>query len=366
MIRKFILPLLVPVLLVSSCKPKVAEIESDLGIVKEISGNTGNRYRRLMSENRVSPSGCICLVGQEDILRRISMGLRRFDSRDNASGSFGADGLPDFAGETIVSIIDTVNVPYSMPSGQNAHALREMTVCQAMLAVDTLSHISPYDFKGLGEKKSSKIIVLADPYPACFGSDDVRGLFSYFGYGVPVMSSLEIMLKEIFKEMPSANVGILCDGRYEGSGIYEESFRKYRDEYGAEGAECFVLSLDDRNAVLRNFLDRYQEAGNSRPLDVLVVEDMRLDADNVKAEVAGLVSLLSQDSVKYGNLLSARFHIKDAISSIASESYDYLRTANLFSHKISLPVCEYYFAVPSLSENDEGAYILIQDNYVQN
>ena len=341
-----------------SCGSGAPDTGSSIPLVSGIIDDRTNAYHSMMSGAAAEPYGGICITGSDRAVRHLARKMRFIDCVDNVTGAPGADGLPDFAGETILSFLDTTDAPYSSLLVNGQDRLREIAVRQALLAVDTVYHISPYDQEGRGVKASAKVIVLADACLARFGKSDIDTLFRVFGCDIPVFSPIDILLEEAFAEAEGRdlNVGIVCDKGIESA--YRGRFSHFRKKYGAGDSECAVFSLSRSGNPLKDFLDRYLESGRTRPIDVLLVDTPEVKAENMKSSAVDFISLLSGDSVKYGGLLSDSFHIMDSADAVIAACYSFLRVSNNFTHRISMPVCEYFHIGSS--------GILIHDSYVQN
>lgn len=99
------------------------------------------------------------------------------DDFDNIDARKISDGLPDFAGETIVSILNFADTAYmNRPATKDGQtALRELTVNGALAALKIPSRC--------------KILIICNPILSEYGGSDVSDLFERIGCDVPVICS---------------------------------------------------------------------------------------------------------------------------------------------------------------------------------
>jgi len=97
---------------------------------------------------------------------------------------------------------------------------------------------------------------------------------------------------------------------------------------------------EDPRKQLRDVLRQYMVPGS--PLDALIVDQYGVDMNLVKAEL-DLISLggTEEDAAMY-KLFTAHFQVYDPADAVVKATYDYLRKANLFSHRIAKPAVKYY------------------------
>jgi len=127
----------------------------------------------------------------------LSEKMMSYDEFDNVDAKLAKDGLPDFSGETIVSLLD-----FSRPSCDSLSStatdsllLREMAVKGALAALDS--------------SMACKVLIICSPSLAARGADDVADLFDRIGCDVPVISSNDTtfsLSKACFKVMREKNL----------------------------------------------------------------------------------------------------------------------------------------------------------------
>ena len=189
--------------------------------VEEIMNGTRERERSVLeSSARPSPSSDISIIGNSAFCFAYADFLADYDERDNVSGAHSPDGLPDFAGESFVCIAEDSSSAARIRVSDTL-GLRRDAVMSMLCALDTVVHITPYDLEGSGRKPSSKLVVLADPCLAEFGLFDMDTLKRATGNSVPLVSTFDLMLAELFEARPgsSLNVADMRFGSCAGGGV---------------------------------------------------------------------------------------------------------------------------------------------------
>lgn len=357
---------LLSLLFMCACGSHVVDRHPPIQYVKNIILSKSGPEVDLLHRSKVPvPSGDVCIIGSEQVCSRLAGLFENYDVHDNVDGSLSTDGLPDFSGETFACISDTSSFMKLLKNGGDAK-LREKTVRMALAALDTVSHISPYDLEGMASKNTSKIIILADPVLAQYGKFDVDTLFNSTGCRVTVLSPLDLMLDEVFSAAGKApvNIGFICDSNYVSSKVYDSRFKAKAAEYGSFGSDCFIMSDAHPDSLLYRMLDSYVASGYTKPLDAIIVDDLNTNVDSLKLELADMTSIMNESSMTYGKLISKNFTILGAFDEVARCCYLTLRNNNLFTHNISKPQVFVYRPVPSPDSKD-GSIILIPGSYVQ-
>lgn len=367
-IRRAAVPLCLLALLTlpAACRRQVVETRPTIPLVREILADKNGPGMQLLRDLRPMPASDIAVIGSDFACDRLAEQFCFRDLQDNVDARFVADGLPDFAGETFECIGDSLDYQSFVSSGQTEE-LRRQTVMRVLAALDTVVHISPYDLDGLASKASAKMVILADPFLTEYGGFDVDTLLSTAGCSVPVVRPVELMIDRAFEEGGrwDLSVGIICDPRLDGSGIYEKIFARKAAERGAKGATCVAFGMADRDSLLHRFLRRYRDAGNARPLDAILIDDLSVQPDSLKLELAEIVSVMNESSMTYGRLVSRNFVFLNTFDAVAERCYSFLRENNLFTHNIAQPQVSIYRPVRK-PESDDESIILIPGSYVQN
>jgi len=349
-----------------ACRRQTVEVRPTIPLVREILADRDDPRAQMLHNRAPRPAQDIAVIGTEFACDRLAEHLSFRDLQDNVDAQDLYDGLPDFAGETFVCIEDSVNYASLLERG-GEEVLRTQAVRRVLAALDTVVHISPYDLEGLATKLPAKAVILADPYLSEYGGFDVDTLFRSTGCSVPVFSPIDLMLDHAFDDGGrfDLSVGILCDPQFDSTGVYERIFTRKAAERGLKGASCFVSGVTQRDTVLTAFLRQYMEAGNSRPLDVILIDDLSLRPEALKTELAEIVSVMNESSMTFGHLFPRGFFFLNAFDEVASTCYDFLRENNLFTHNIAKPQVTILRPVDDPAA-DDGSIILIPGSYVQN
>ena len=362
----FLIPL---ILLCVSCERQVSSPKPTIAFVEEILNDGENPYNRMLSGIKADRTGDICILGRSANAHLLAEIFAASDTRDNVDGFEQQDGLADFAGETITCILDTMDLPYyGFIDSNREEMLRESTVRHILAAVDTVTHISPFDEKGIGHRNRSKFIIIADPFLAEYGAFDADTLLSSFGCGIPVVNPIDIMLDEVMTSgQNSIMAGILCGKEYSSYGIHSGKFKAKAKEHGIKDADCVVFPIggDESSDMVRVFLDKYIGAGFTKPLNAIIIDDYGIEENGIKISLANLISVLNEESMTYRKLIADDFKIVSSSSSVINFCYNYLRENNSFTHNISQPSVSVYYSNGGYGEK-EGETVLISNSYVQN
>lgn len=337
-----------------SCRQAPGVQRQTIPLVREIlSGSLPHESSILERSKSPRVSDAIYLIGDTGEVESFAGEFLNCDIFDNVDGSIGRDGLPDFAGETIVSLYDVANAPYQgyLDAG-NEDFLRELNVRSALSALDTLCYISPYDRDGAGTKSEAKMIVLCSPYAAAYGAFDIDTLFRSSSCTIPVISPLDVAYGKVLQEKGSAAViGVLAPRETVLSGVYSEVLKQKARSMGLPGAECVVFSASSPDP-LTEFIDNYLSSGYTSPLDALIVDDASLDIASMEKSLSRITSVMSGESLTYGRAVSEDFKILSVRRLVCEECYSLMRRLNLFTHNIYYPKSEQCltFPVPGLSD----------------
>lgn len=360
-----IIPLCVLVCMALSCRPRSEDADPTIQYVRDIlSDKSGPEMTMLSRLGEPDPSDDIALIGTSTVCDRFVELMSSYDMRDNVDGSHKRDGLPDFAGETFSCIAEESSFR-RLVSGGGTDELRRQAIFRVLAALDTSLHISPYDMEGHDSKKSSKMIVLADPYLAHFASSDADTLLKSAGCGVPVISPLDIMLDKVFSSHPDRplSVGILYNPDVADAGVYLGSFKEGASARAVKGSVCTLFATDGYEGLVRRLLSVHGASEGARPLDFIVVDDPSVDMEVLKNELAEIVSVMNESSVTYGRMLADDFQMLDFMDTAAQYCYDVLRRQNLFTHNIALPQYNMYRPVVR-PDSEDGSIMLISASYV--
>ena len=170
--------LLVALSLAVSCSRRVESSYDSLQFVDELVTDSLPGLQRI-AKLAGDRSGVIALIGEPRHCLAISEKLLNVDDYDNVDAREVHDGLPDFSGETVVSILDYANAPYDscLTSDEGKLMLREMAVRNSLAALDSACRC--------------KLLVICSPQMAEYGGDDISDFFEKIGCDVPVIYSAD-------------------------------------------------------------------------------------------------------------------------------------------------------------------------------
>lgn len=356
-------------LLAAACVTQTPAGRNTVPFVREIlSDRSSPEYDLLSLHSRPDSQGEIYFIGPAESCSKIVGAMLAQDNLDNIDGVAGDDGLEDYAGETFTCIVDSLSYTYpQLVAERKEYIVRERAVRMALAALDTACHLSPYDLEGMGTKLPAKMIVLADPTFAQYGKFDIDTLFRTAGCGIPVIAPLDVMFDEVFESAGSrpVRVGLICEPRFAESYAYQARFNKAMRRHDNEGSRCIVLPTRNEGGVMKSFLDDFMAGHYAFQLDYIVIDDITLNINDLKAELASLISVMNEESMTYSRCIASEFSIIDPASSVSHRCYQILRKDNLFTHNIAKPQSSLYF--PALNPNEEDdSIILIPGTYVQN
>jgi hypothetical protein len=279
--KKHFFYIFLTILSVTSCVRRKPPGFLAVSFVRDLMADTTTAgYRLVSSYDPEDVSGCITIIGAPYECLKVSEEFMESDVFDNVDGRSRSDGLPDFAGENIVSLYDFANAPYTgyIAKG-NYKFLRELTVKEALSALDTKCAVSPYDRKDSYTKPKAKIIILTSPLMYKFGYDDIKVLFESAGDKIPIISikdSLDSAVSECYHIMRKRNMfthnvaypkaeGYLTvpasglpDNSYDEDGNLSYDFKYTRTS--ASGIATYELIPYSNRYVTRAFVDSMKVA----------------------------------------------------------------------------------------------------------
>lgn len=314
------------------------------------------------------------------------------DVFDNVDGSAAADGLPDFAGERIASIMDDRYIPYSGYIGGREADLREIAVRAFMASLDTVCRLAAYDADGRSHKPSAKAVVLSSPLMAVYGRSDIDTLIRSFGVDIPVFSPVTSMISAAVSEgRHPVNIAVLASPEVSRSRVYQRVFSEMMKGRGDTVSVCKVIcepvaggdsaGVSHHADILRSVLDTCRAAGMR--VDALLIDDYAVSVPELERICHELVSSDDEADIARKQSLAADFRIIDPRMSIVSDCFKSFREKNIFTHNIAYPVASAYITSPesahfSIMDFDEsslpdGVYEILTDmapkthkSYVQN
>lgn len=179
MVRRTVyIALMAVVVFASSCSRRVESTYDSIRLVDDLLNDSLPVLQKL-AKDACNPSGYIYLVGEPLNCLSLSETMMNSDEFDNVDARMVQDGLPDFSGETIVSVLDFANSPYdSLARTEDGKLmLREISVRHALAVLDSTSNC--------------KVLILCSPYLAEKGGDDISDFFEKIGCDIPVIYSAD-------------------------------------------------------------------------------------------------------------------------------------------------------------------------------
>lgn len=361
-------------LTVLSCARPVQKGRECIPLVNEIRADKSCREHILLSGyDARSHAGSITVFDEKTRVTKMTQRFLIADNFDNVTAKAVPDHLPDFAGETIHSIDDSANAPYGEYDTENAAMLlREITLCNAMIAIDSLCYEAIYDEVKACHRMPAKLVVMSSPYAAAYGKYDLDSLLKLTSCNLPVLYPSASVAAKVIADRKS-NVGVLSS-----AGIAKDVYRKiFEDIPVAQGATlpkvssfAFDSALGQKDP-LKNFLESYRMSGSAEALDALIVDDFNIDAEALERSGLIMKAINNEENYNYLKLLAPDFKIYSILSVATEEGYKLMRNHNIFTHNISFPAAEYYRTVPAedtskktLRATVRGKYDLFE--YVQN
>ena len=168
--------------------------------------------------------------------------LLNADMIDNISGKEGADGVPDFAGESFTYLADRANMPYGNYSAENKpDFFKELVVKDALFLLDNEYWTNPADKVLEGEKLPCKILVIACNTATAWGLEDVSTVLQLSGTGVKVIGVINAGVNALYNKLGAAQptdsvaVGVLATVGTIASNAYERTIREIGGQNGYNG-----------------------------------------------------------------------------------------------------------------------------------
>lgn len=323
-----------------ACQPRVEEQRPTIQYVRDVlSDKSGAEYSLLSSFREADRKGDIVIIGSEEQCSAIGTQFTTCDMFDNVDASLGSDGLADFGGEYIATIVDDANTPYSdyVDKG-DATGLREAVVRSVISAIDTTYSLTAYDIDNQGRKAPAKVVVLADFYQQQYGRFDVDTLLRSTGCGIEVITPMAAMLDHVLGTTPKKelNIGIICRADAKDNSVYQPAVSEM---LGGMTVNCFTSPavISDTCNVLVSFLGRYIAAGNTKPLDAIITDDYSILPSDMRDGLWRASSLMSAESLVYGKYLADGIRFACPAEAVSEACFRLMRERNLFTHKISLP-----------------------------
>lgn len=325
--------------------------------VEEAMSDTASYASRVM-RMAMEPYGAIAVVGPSEETMLVAEEFLTADRRDNISGVCVPDGLPDFCGETVQPVLDIANSPYYeyIALGNDAF-LRELNVRNAVMCMDTVALQSPYDTANAVRKLPAKAVILSSTISSAYGCPDADTLLSMLGSSVRVFSPIESMASYASRRHGGRLDVIVWTTK---ANVEAGAYSVLDSVLTAEHA-CHVFAPDadstrDFGSLQGRFLsllDAYMDAGCRDKLSVMLLDDMEVDPSELAAVVEEVKGTDDDALLAYKNLLSPDFECIWPSMAMAQECLEWMRSENLFTHRVSMPEMRGYLTAPSTSLAEE-------------
>ena len=289
-------------------------------------------------------TGSIAVIGDAaDVLPTVET-LILFDSFDNIDARSVPDGLADFAGERVDAYFSE---PSSFPSvdsvSGNPIPISALSVREFIASLDSSCLYTPFDLSRTERKARAKAVVIASPSFSFQGGHDIDTLCHIAGLGVPVISSVEEMLRfALDNNSQPAKVCLWTTSQRAAAVPYNTLFARIggRDD----GLKVITPEAGESGlwSMLISFLDKYMEDGSMRQISVVAVDDPSLDLAGLGSVCDSLRSTSSEELIKYRNLFSKEFQFVSAPQVVSRSLYRLLRESNGFTHRIASPEASVY------------------------
>lgn len=346
---------------VVSCAHHVQSRKYVIPYVTKIMADTSAAEHKVLTRGVDNADrGSIAVIGAAEDVVRITESLLLHDLHDNISGRETPDGLPDFAGESFASIYDLANDPYEgYFSVGNDEFLNELNVRAFVKAVDTLALNSTIFTERRGYKQRSKIVIYASSYASAYGFTEVDTLCKTLAPNVVVFAPVQAMTHYVGRHLKgNANVAVWSDHNKIDKGIYSTVIPEVLKEYpelklnyqAFAPPEYEYMEDTDTKSSLVHFLDMYSSANGDAKLSAILIDNELVLLEEMREAVREIMTTEDSEYLNYRTLLSKDFVIIDAGEALSEQCYEYMRKANVFTHKIAYPDMKCYFtaALPNL------------------
>lgn len=348
-----------------SCEHNVQNKKFVIPYVSSIlSDTTSIEYQILKGGEERIEKGSIAIVGKAHDVIRITESMLVYDKHDNVSGKERPDGLPDFSGETFVSIYDLANEPYDdyLVMG-NEEFLKELNVRNFLAASDTISYKNLISLDQSYHKQRSKIVIYASSYASAYGYSEADTLCKASSSELAVFAPIQAMVHHACTHLKGeVNLAIWSDNKKIDKGIYSSVIPSILKGYDGIDAEYQALvSYEDSSETevgikekLLSFLDMYIDATDGKMLSAILIDNDSVPVKKLQAVIDELKTTEDSELMMYRTLLKNDFMLIDAGEALAEQCYNYMRQANVFTHKIAYPDMKCYFtsALPDLTGAD--------------
>lgn len=346
---KKLIPLLPVLLAVLACQQRPVAVRDTIPYVKQLAVDTAGTFSLVKSYLTAGTKGSIAIIGEPEESLSLAAAFEKADRVDNIDGKASRDSLPDFAGESFDVVMDLYNAPYGRMAASSPDSLREVTVRNAVMAVDTVAYSNALEATSRLVKSKAKILVFSSSYPVEYGLFDVDTLFRMASREPLILTPVDAM------------VGAARRSGCKRVAVWASAALKpaYEAAGEAAGLDVTVVSTSDRpllRTAFRDMLRLYREARPDGVLDAVLLDSFTVDVDELSAELEHIHRQITEEDMAFDRLLAPQFRFIEPNTSLTEACYRLLRERNLFTHNIARPAVRYY----RTEENRDGGYVLVE------
>ncbi len=351
LMRKLTIPALFLLLSLVSCKERQTVVRDTIPYVKQIAVDTTGTFPLISTYRTAGSKGSIAVIGEPEYTARLASVLLTADKVDNIDGKAAPDRLPDFAGETFDILLDLYNAPYLRMAASSPDSLREVTVRNAVFAVDTVAYSNALDANSRLAKTRAKVFVLANSLLSEYGKFDVDTLFKMAGREAFILTPVEAMLQAAER---SGCKSVAVWAPQEARSAYENVAKSL-----TPGMEVTVVSTTGNGLLrpaFRDMLRIYRSLKPGTNLDAVLLDSFIADLEELNAEKEHIHRQITEEDMAFDRILMPHFRFIEPNASLTDALYRLLREKNLFTHDIAYPTVRYY----QTEENREGEFVPVE------
>ena len=349
--KKLTIPALLLLLALVSCKERQTVVRDTIPYVKQIAVDTTGTFPLISTYRTAGSKGSIAVIGEPEYTARLASVLLTADKVDNIDGKAAPDRLPDFAGETFDILLDLYNAPYLRMAASSPDSLREVTVRNAVFAVDTVAYSNALDANSRLAKTRAKVFVLANSLLSEYGKFDVDTLFKMAGREAYILTPVEAMLQAAER---SGCKSVAVWAPQEARSAYENVAKSL-----TPGMDVTVVSTTGNGLLrpaFRDMLRIYRSLKPGTNLDAVLLDSFITDLEELNAEKEHIHRQITEEDMAFDRILMPHFRFIEPNASLTDALYRLLREKNLFTHDIAYPTVRYY----QTEENREGEFVPVE------
>ena len=281
----------------------------------------------------------IAVIGAPEETILLAERMLTADFVNNIDGSSRPDSLPDFSGERIQLILDAVNSPYENFIGKDTDALRAAVVGLSVFAMDSTCRMNPFSPENMQPKQRSRVLVFSSSLISEFGKFDVDTLLQLSGARPHTLSPVQALLEEALTGGDNVNIGVWASPYVAGSRVYEAEHSRMG---GASSIKVLNTAEEGLAGGFRDILTQYRNSGAPLPMNVLLLDNFGMRADELMAEADSIRAGYWEDDMALSKVMAKDFRIVEATSAVSRSCYRMMRRENLFTHNIFYPKASLY------------------------